>query len=319
MTRDEVEQRKKDNIQKRLNQTVLLCTEFLLTNLSDKDLANKTGMSSSTIGRRLTDENYITLSYPGVKQKLLNAGLKNEEIPESGKDLFNTIAKKRQENLLKGKSSGGKTTIIKYAFKKEEAGKFGRSEQVDIGNISNNVSMQYKFIGLIALHFRLHLNTLSDIFRISEDEILNNVKSVFSEFSQEKAFNYLFTMDTTDQILAREEFNKFYSLYVYANSYNNIDLKKEYIRELNDAKAKDLKKRRKCGDPLTNEDIEIIIRFQLKYALTTKDISYIFDIDRSNYNKRLNNFLVLNPHLKREYENLIAYNSALYKNGVRRG
>ena len=48
MTREEQEKRKLENQNKRVEETVLLCTEFLLSNASDIELSEKTKISSLT-------------------------------------------------------------------------------------------------------------------------------------------------------------------------------------------------------------------------------------------------------------------------------
>ena len=101
--------------------------------------------------------------------------------------------------------------------------------------------------------------------------------------------------------------------------HKDAEEKKRLISIIGDSKAAELKKRHKTGEPLTEEDIEILIKYQLKYALTSHDVAYIFEIDRNNYQKRVYKFLDANEQLRKEYECLINYNSSKYTSGGRRG
>ena len=160
MTRDEVEQRKKKNFQRRIDETIVLCTEFLLTNASDIDLANRLRMSSSTVGRRLTDKTYVVQAYEGVKQKLLNAGIAEKDIPATGDQLFLHVAKKRQENLLRGKALGGQTTLLNHVYLKEDDSKFNGVTKLSLSAFYSNTEKQYHFLANAALYFRLHFTMM---------------------------------------------------------------------------------------------------------------------------------------------------------------
>lgn len=317
MTRDEVEKRKLENIQKRLDETVMLCIEFLLTNASDIDLATRMGMSSSTVGRRLTNQTVIVEAYESVKQKLLNAGLKNEEIPESGEDLFNTIAKKRQENLLRGKALGGQTTLINHVYLKEDNAKFNGVTKLSLSAFYSDIEKQYRFLANAALYFRLHLDTLSNLFQIDEKEILDNMIRICP--GSYDALKILFYHDTKNQDIARVEFMNYYRELLDAVRSKNMDDKKRLIALIGDSKAVELKKNRQSGNKLSEDDIGVLIRYQLKYALTVHDIAYIFEIDRNNYQKRINTYLSDKDNLRYEYECLIDYNKSKYVSGGRHG
>lgn len=325
MTRDEQEQIKLENQLKRINETVLLCTEFLLTNASDIDLGNKTGISSSTVGRRLTNQVYIYKSYDMVVENLKNAGFKEEQIPKKATELFELIQTKRHENLLRGKALGGQTTLLNHVYLKDETSKFQGVTKLSLSAFYTDPTKQYKFLIHSALYFRLHLDTLSVLFQIEEKELLENILRIGS--GNYDALKTLLYHDNRSQEDARNEFVNYYRELLEAVRHKNIEEKKRLITLISDEKAINLRKKIQEDKKISNhiylseEDIEILIRYQLKYSLTVKDIAYIFDINRSNLQKRIAKFLEDKIDLKNQYENLLIYNESKYKsvNGGYRG
>ncbi len=319
MTREEQEQTKLENQTKRINETVLLCTEFLLTNASDIDLANKTGISSSTVGRRLTITNkeYIYKSYDMVVENLKNAGVKEEDIPKKSTELFELIQTRRHENLLKGKALGGQTTLLNHVYLKDESAKFQGVTKLSLSAFYTDPTKQYKFLINAALYFRLHLDTLSTLFQIEEKELLENILRVGSD--NYEALKTLLYHDNRSQEDARIEFVNYYRELLEAVRHKNQEEKKRLIALIGDNKAINLRKKiqedKKNSNhiSLSEEDIEVLIRYQLKYSLTTGDIAYIFDINRSNLQKRITKFLEDKTDLNNQYENLLAYNENRYK------
>lgn len=325
MTRDEQKQIKEQNELKRINETALLCTEFLLTNASDIELSNKTGISSSTVGRRLINQNYIYKAYDIVKENLINMGLKEEQIPQKTTELFELIQTKRHENLLRGKALGGQTTLLNHVYLKDNEAKFQGVTKLSLNAFYVDVNKQYKFLINAALYFRLHLDTISLLFQIDEKELLDNMLSMGSDcYDSLKA---LFYNDNKSQDIARKEFVKYYRELLEAIRHKDIEEKKRLISLIGDTNAVNLKNKIKESKNkegyinLTDDDIEVLIKYQLKYSLTSKDVSYIFDINRANYQKRVNQLLENKNDLKNEYENLIIYNESKYKNnfGGKRG
>lgn len=319
MTRDEQKQIKEQNELKRINETALLCTEFLLTNASDIELSNKTGISSSTVGRRLTNQDYIYKAYDIVKENLINMGLKEEQISKSSKELFEIIQTKRHDNLLKGKALGGQTTLLNHVYLKGEDTLFQGSVKISLNAIYSTVQEQYRFLINAALYFHLHLDTLSLLFQIDEKELLNNMLKYGS-----RCYDSLKTLlyhDTKDQSVAKLNFVNYYRELIEAIRHKNMETRNKLIALIGDKKAIELNKRIKETKnnniviSLNEEDIVTLIQYQLKYLLTTKDIAYMFNLDRNNYQRRVASYLENNLELKNDYEALIAYNEHKYKRG----
>ena len=87
---------------------------FLKENLSDEEIARETGISSSSVGRYLTDTRLIHLL---------------SKIGKDGLETFNYIQNKRQENLLAAKKKGGNNFAKNNVAEKDELGKFTGSRR----------------------------------------------------------------------------------------------------------------------------------------------------------------------------------------------
>lgn len=317
MTREEQENRKLENQIKRVNETALLCTEFLLTNASDIELSTKTGISSSTVGRRLTNKDNVLLAYDEVKDNLLEKGQDIEDIPATGSLLFDLIVQKRQENLLRGKSLGGQTTLLNHVYIKSEEGKFDGSTKIKIDVIYKGLESQYRFIVHAALTFRLHLDTLSQMLQIDENELLENMIRIVP--SAYDAITSLLYHDVNDQEKARNEFLSYYRELLNAIRTKDIEEKKRLINVISDSKVAEIRKNHNPGDALSDEDIEAILKYQVKYSLTQDETTLMFGINRANYNKRLERVLLNNPSLRQKYEYLSDYNAKKFKEARRYG
>lgn len=87
---------------------------FLRENLSDEEISLKTGISSSSVGRYLTDTRLIPLL---------------TKIGKDGLETFNYIQNKRGENLFAAKKKGGENFAKNNIAQKDELGKFTGSRK----------------------------------------------------------------------------------------------------------------------------------------------------------------------------------------------
>lgn len=315
MTREEQEERKTQNHLKRLNETITLCVLFLMTNASDIELSNKTEISSSTVGRRLTNRLNILQSYDVVKTKLLENGWTLEQIPENGEKLFELIATKRQENLAIGKSLGGQTTFLNHIYTRGSDGKFEGTTRIKLDALYKDPEKQYKFIVHAALTFRLHLDTLSQLLQIDENEMLENMIRIVP--GAYEAITFLLYHDVCDQNTARQEFLEYYRELINAIRTKDSESKKKLISVVSDARVAKIKNEREAGDLISDEEILAILNYQIKYALKQDEVADMFKINRSNYAKRALKLLESDTGLYKKYEYLSDYNLSSIK-GVRR-
>lgn len=316
MTKEQ-EKIKMENENKRINETILLCTEFLLTNSSDIELSNRTGFSPSTVGRRLTNLEYIKKAYAKIYENLKNAGIREEKLPKNGTEIYVSILKRRQENLRIGKTLGGLTSHLNHGHAKDETDKFIVASNISLEKVYHTFENQYKFLVHVALYFRLHLDTLSTLFQIDEKKLLENMFKVSP--GAYDSLKMLFYHDGKDQNLARSNFISYFELLDEAISKNDLDEKRRLINLVTDAKALSIQKNRKPGQSLTDEDFGVLLRYQLKYTLTADDISYIFSVKRDNYLVRIEKYLENKDELRSEYEYLVDYLKNRTSGGGRRG
>lgn len=300
MTKEEVEKRKIDNEAKRIDETKQLVELFLATNASDIELSKQTGISSSTIGRRLTD-----------KSKILKA------FPENGEKVYTQIKEKRQQNLQAGKVLGGQTSMVNNIYLNGNIGKFEGCHKLRLDVITANELQQWELLMHLALTFRLKLTTLAELFQIEEQQLLGKILTY-----NKKAYNsllYLFYRDETDQEIAKEKFIHYYRELLKAIKVKNEAELTELLAQANDVKITEFASKRTPFTPLSDNEVGLLIDYQLKYGLTSLAIARKFGIDVTNYQKVTYNYLSDKPYLKERFDALLDYYDKVYQPSEKRG
>lgn len=251
-------------------ETIFLVNLFLQTNKSDQQLSLLTNLSRSTIGRRLTNEKVIKECFPD-----------NPEI-------YDLIRNKRQENLKKAKILGGQSSLL-------------NNNHLKLDILYSDEEKQYKFLAQLALTYRTKLDLLSDLFQIDEEILLNNLLKYNSNLSN--SLNYLFNRESYIEDIA-----KYNTVLFYKNLVNAL-LKKDnnyFNKVINEISDKDIQEfLNKPKDILNNKDILMLLKYQLKYSLSNKTMSNIFNIDELIYTNLLKNILNHNIELNNRYNELI--------------
>ena len=199
---EEIKYKRRIN-QKMVQEFILLLDLFLKTNKSDIELSEMTGISSSTVGRRLLDKDLMFLAFPDKSLEEIN-------------ELYSKIKNLRQDNLKQAKTLGGQNSILNNAYYKDEQGHFAGSGKLSLKIFSEDIDFQNKLLWHIAHTFGLHLDTLSKLLGISSHEINSILCTTRPEFFQ--AHKFLTTYDKTDQSIAVENFLSFY--YQYLNRWH---------------------------------------------------------------------------------------------------
>lgn len=150
-------------------ETRFLVHLFLDTNLQDKDLEEITGISSSTIGRRLNPAGKAS-SNP-FENYMIAFG-------EDWKSLYERVVTQRQENLRQGKQRGGHVSQLNNIFIKDENGFFKRAVRLRLDLFASNPELQYKILANIAVYFHLNPVSLSSLFGIKEVEVIDILNSL---------------------------------------------------------------------------------------------------------------------------------------------
>lgn len=267
-----------------MEQTILLVNMFLETNESDIELSRKTGISSSTVGRRLTNKEVIKKCFS-----------------EKGERLYEVIKEKRKNNLQRGKIIGNQISIL------NNLQLIDNNPKLRLDVLYKDYPSQIKFLSHIALTFRTNLDTLSNLFNISKKELENEIMK--SNESCYESFYYLFYKDHTNQELAKARLIDYYRDLINAILKKDIETVNVLIREIKDTKIKEFKEVHKFRDIKTDEEIMTLLNYQLKYSLSNNVMADKFHFDRTTYAQRVRKLIDDNPELKSRYEDLIKYYS----------
>lgn len=288
--------------QKMIEELKMLVKLFLKTNASDIELSEFEGvsLSSSTIGRRLTNKDLFLKAYPF-----------------GGLDLYQEVQKRRQANLYKGKVIGGQSSQLNNANLRDEEGKIKSSTKLRLDVFYKDEESQMKILKHMALTFRVKLPTLAMLLRMDEEALLNKLIT-YNNLSYD-SLKFLFNHDYTDQDLAREALVDFYRKYLNSLRFRDKNERDRLMESISDVKAQKFIDKHKPGDQLRPEDIATILNYQLKYATSLLAIERIFRVDRENYKDRVIEFTADKPELYSRFEYLIDYYTNRGKNGKRHG
>lgn len=285
----------RDQEEKMIDEIKYLVELFLNTSMSDVQLAEKTGLSSSTIGRRLTDKAKIIKAYP-----------------KNGMEIYEKVMARRKENLQKAKIIGGQTSMLNNTYLLNSDGKFtGSVAKLRLDVIFDNEIEQWEFLCNIALTFKINLKTISRLFQIDEKKALENLIS-----HNRKAYTsliYLFYRDKTDQEIASTKFISYYKELLAAVKNKDNELLKSLINQVGDSNIEINLKDRVPFAELTELQLVTLIEHQLKYSLSSTQIAKEFDIDVTYYHSKVYEYLSDKPTLKDNYDNLLDYYDKVYK------
>ena len=258
---------------KMLEETRLLVDLFLKTQESDIALEKRTGISSSTVGRRLTNKKRIINVYGS----------------DIGTSLYEQIMEIRKNNLQKGKKIGGQKSMLNNVYVKDENGKFSGSTKLRLDVIYDGELLQQHFLFHLALTFRAKPKTLADLFQLDEKKLLEDLIGV--SLGGYNSLLYLLYHDNTDQDLVKQNIISYYRDLLNAISKKDNEEKARLINLVSDEKASLVKKSLEEGKTnisnLTDDEIEILFRYQIKYVLSVTEVANTFGIDAKIYEMRI--------------------------------
>lgn len=264
---------------KMLEETKLLVDLFLKTQESDIDLEKRTGISSSTVGRRLTNKKRIIQVY-GYK---------------IGEEIYNQVMGIRKNNLQKGKKIGGQKSMLNNVYVKDENGKFSGSTKLRVDIIYDDELLQKHFLFHLALTFKAKPKTIADLFQIDEKKLLEDLIGV-SMGGYNSLLNLIYH-DNSDQELVKQNIISYYRELLYAISKKDNEEKIRLINMVSDEKASLVKKALEDGTvntaSLTDEEVEVLFRYQIKYALSVTEVANTFGLDAKIYEMRISSLKAL--------------------------
>lgn len=259
-----------------------------LSDGSDLGLEKVTGISSSTVGRRLTNKEWITYTFP-----------------TNGEEIYNIVVEQRKKNGEIAKKNGWQNSLIGNVYSQGIDGKFNGVNGLKLNLFCKDLNSEYELLFKMALTFRLKLDMLTTLFVYSEKEILSRLET----YKYKNAIEYLFYFDDYNEEVARANFVLFYKRLLKAKNEETMN---RILSELNDLDTESVL----ISDGLQDEEMEIILNYQIKYALSNNEIIKLFNIDRETYNKRLIEFFGTHPNYMFEYKKLADYRET--KKGMKR-
>ncbi len=196
------------------------------------------------------------------------------------------------------------------------------SENVDVSVINKiypSIDKRYRFIACCALTFGIRLQKLSEIFGIEEEMLKKNLNTYAAKQYDSlcRLFNHGMTMQDDAEARFREYFSKLYK--AFENRGKNPHKVSDLLSVLSDKKALDFKKRHQTSKTITDEDVYVLLKFQVKYLLGPSGMSQIFDIDRTAYSRRVRKLEDKYPELVADFEDLCAYYHSTYVKNHREG
>jgi len=270
---------------KKVKDLQLLVPLFLKTRESDIELSKKTGISSSTVGRRLTDKDYIIKAFP-----------------DNGEEIYNQIMQLRKDNLHKAKIRGGQTSMLNYIYTKDENGKFKGCTKLRLDVIFDDEEKQMEFLIHLMLTFRVKLSLIEQMFQINKNLLKRKLSEDIKFFD---ALSYLNFNDETNQEEARENVRYFYK--ELHNAFKDNIKKNILFNMISDEKINIIKNSNKSIDILSNDEIISILKYQLKYALNNDQLVNEFNMDMEKYRERIQVVLLENELLNQRYNDLMNY------------
>lgn len=284
------------------HETKLLVELFLETNASDRELSVMTEIPSSTIGRRLIDHERIVSVFDHDINKLANYPAPEEYKNYYGEYIYNLVKERRKANLQFAKSKGGISSIQKNSYLKMPDGKFVFLEKIDLSDVYKDEKNQMRFLGLCALTFRLHLETLSSLTDIDPNLLFNMLISYNSD--NRGGLKFLFYEDCTNQEQAKRDFKTYYLALLDAVKKRDKEKIHNCLLVIKDLDIINFRNNRQKGDKLSNEDIALILKFQVKYGYSSMQIANFLDIDAHNYARRVRKYVADKPELSNNFETL---------------
>lgn len=170
------------------------------------------------------------------------------------------------------------------------------------------------FMARCALTFGLRLDSLATIMGEDAQKLRN---SFIQQTRYSCNLSYLFDHGYVLADEAMANFKEFFAR--LGNAFLNKD-KEEMVKILNevgDKKAMELRKKiqENPGSKLSEEDLLVMLNYQLKYFLPSEATANFFGINRSNYIRRVLKLEDKYPKLLSNYHYVVDYYRNLYTRG----
>lgn len=178
--------------------------------------------------------------------------------------------------------------------------------------ISKNLEIMFpngpkrkQIVSLCVLAFQLSLETLEELLGIDKEILYNNLAVANGNLGSHIDFIFKHYCETQD--VAKEKFIKFYERLLRAFRYRNKKLFIAILSEIDDSCVVNLKNNHKLGSSYTDEEILMIVKYQIKYSLTIQSLLNTFHISKKVYSRRLKEILPNYPDLQMKFEFLMDF------------
>lgn len=162
-----------------------------------------------------------------------------------------------------------------------------------------------RFLSSAILTFGLSLDTISSLLEKDPNYFYAYI-SVDNPL--EASVNKIFNDSLKSQIIAKEKFVDYFNKLEEAHN-NDKEKYRKLLDMLTDKDFKKIKDKLAISRPhLSDEEIVIILKYQLKYMLSNGSVAFILQIDRKNYSNRVKALKDKYPELVDEYEKMMKFN-----------
>ncbi len=164
--------------------------------------------------------------------------------------------------------------------------------------------MRYRFIARCALTFGLRSEALSELFGIDKKEIEEKTLRYHGEKYTHIVLLYRHGMK--EQNKAKREFMNYFGRLYQAclNSSKDKQAIVDILGELSDKKVKLVLEKRMNNKTLTDEDIAVLAKYQVKYMMGPSELARTFGLERNSYSRRVRNLEEKYPELVSEFDYL---------------
>ncbi len=169
-----------------------------------------------------------------------------------------------------------------------------------------------QIISLCVLTYQLSVESLEELLGIDKETLYNSLTNANGNLGSHVDFVFRHYCETQD--VAKEKFIKFYERLLRAFKYRNKKLFIAILSEIDDSQYINFKNNHKLGSSYTDEEILMIVKYQIKYSLTLQSLLYTFHISRKVYSRRLKEIFPNYPDLQTKYEFLMDFYRKSSKN-----
>lgn len=162
-----------------------------------------------------------------------------------------------------------------------------------------------QIVSLCVITFQLSLETLEELLGIDKEILYNNLAVANGNLGSHIDFIFKHYCETQD--VAKEKFIKFYERLLRAFRYRNKKLFIAILSEIDDSYVVNLKNNHKLGSSYTDEEILMIVKYQIKYSLTMQSLLNTFHISKKVYTARLKEILPNYSDLQTKFEFLMDF------------